>query len=156
MTATDNSTLRALLDAVLANPADDLPRLVYADALEEAGDGERAEFIRRQVTEGGTKVERMMYMIPEPVSYSAIPPSLAVHNTLARYYETDEYWRRGVVAEVRCALDVWVGSPCDSQICSSGRVTYRNRRNRDCTLCHGTGRVGSVGRRIVAEHPVER
>jgi uncharacterized protein (TIGR02996 family) len=35
-----------LLPAVLAAPDDDLPRLVYADALEEAGDVARAEFIR--------------------------------------------------------------------------------------------------------------
>ncbi len=40
----------ALLSAVLANPADDLPRLVFADWLEENGtsdaDAARAEFIR--------------------------------------------------------------------------------------------------------------
>ena len=49
----------ALLAAILANPDDDLPRLVYADWLEENGDallgaerssaGERAAFIRAQV-----------------------------------------------------------------------------------------------------------
>jgi uncharacterized protein (TIGR02996 family) len=39
---------RAFLDAVLANPDDDTPRLVYADWLEENGDGPRAEFIRLQ------------------------------------------------------------------------------------------------------------
>jgi uncharacterized protein (TIGR02996 family) len=38
-----------LLPAVLAAPDDDLPRLVYADALEEAGDAARAEFIRVQI-----------------------------------------------------------------------------------------------------------
>ncbi len=39
---------RALLRAVIAAPADDLPRLVYADWLEEHGDPDRAEFIRVQ------------------------------------------------------------------------------------------------------------
>ena len=38
----------ALLAGVIAAPDDDLPRLVYADWLEEAGDGDRAEFIRVQ------------------------------------------------------------------------------------------------------------
>ena len=38
-----------LLSAVLASPDDDLPRLVYADTLEEAGDVARAEFIRVQI-----------------------------------------------------------------------------------------------------------
>lgn len=39
----------ALLAAILATPADDLPRLVYADWLDENGEGERAEFIRLAV-----------------------------------------------------------------------------------------------------------
>jgi uncharacterized protein (TIGR02996 family) len=38
----------ALLAAIEANPADDLPRLVYADWLEEHGQAVRAEFIRLQ------------------------------------------------------------------------------------------------------------
>jgi uncharacterized protein (TIGR02996 family) len=39
----------AFLNAVMERPDDDLPRLVYADYLEEAGDVERAEFIRVQL-----------------------------------------------------------------------------------------------------------
>ncbi len=39
----------ALLQAVCANPDDDLPRLVYADWLEEQGQPDRAEFIRLQL-----------------------------------------------------------------------------------------------------------
>src|SRR3954447_17608304 len=38
----------ALLAAILAAPDDDLPRLVFADFLEEEGDDEYARFIRRQ------------------------------------------------------------------------------------------------------------
>src|SRR5688572_11118603 len=38
----------ALLRAIVANPADDLPRLVYADWLDEHGDPARAEFVRVQ------------------------------------------------------------------------------------------------------------
>lgn len=41
-------TLARLLRGVLENPASDRHRLVYADALDEAGQGERAEFIRVQ------------------------------------------------------------------------------------------------------------
>jgi uncharacterized protein (TIGR02996 family) len=40
---------QALLDEVCAYPADDAPRLVYADWLEETGQPERGEFIRTQV-----------------------------------------------------------------------------------------------------------
>lgn len=42
------TTEGALLQAVLAQSDDDLPRLVLADWLEEHGEGERAEFIRVQ------------------------------------------------------------------------------------------------------------
>jgi uncharacterized protein (TIGR02996 family) len=38
----------ALLSAILAAPDDDVPRLVYADYLEDRGDGPRAAFVRLQ------------------------------------------------------------------------------------------------------------
>jgi uncharacterized protein (TIGR02996 family) len=38
----------AFLDAIIASPDEDAPRLVYADFLEEHGQPERAEFIRLQ------------------------------------------------------------------------------------------------------------
>jgi uncharacterized protein (TIGR02996 family) len=37
------------LAAILAEPDDDLPRLIYADWLDERGDPDRAEFIRTQI-----------------------------------------------------------------------------------------------------------
>jgi uncharacterized protein (TIGR02996 family) len=43
-----DSTARALLNAILAAPDDDAPRLIYADWLDEHGEAERAEFIRVQ------------------------------------------------------------------------------------------------------------
>lgn len=46
MTATDLGTMRR---AVLLDPSDDLARLAFADACEEAGDIGRAEFVRVQV-----------------------------------------------------------------------------------------------------------
>jgi uncharacterized protein (TIGR02996 family) len=45
MSAADRA---AFLRAIAANPDDDLPRLVYADWLDEHGEPERAEFIRLQ------------------------------------------------------------------------------------------------------------
>jgi len=41
--------LRALLAAIVADPADDTARLVYADCLEEQGNIPRAQFIRLQI-----------------------------------------------------------------------------------------------------------
>jgi uncharacterized protein (TIGR02996 family) len=39
---------RGLFRAIVEDPADDVPRLLLADVLEEAGEGERASFIRVQ------------------------------------------------------------------------------------------------------------
>lgn len=46
---TASSEERTLLAAVAAAPGDDVPRLVYADWLDEHGRPERAEFIRLQI-----------------------------------------------------------------------------------------------------------
>jgi uncharacterized protein (TIGR02996 family) len=40
---------RGFLEDIVAHPDDDTPRLVFADWLEDEGDGERAEFIRVQI-----------------------------------------------------------------------------------------------------------
>lgn len=49
MTATTCDTGSGLLRAVLADPASDDSRLIYADYLDEQGEADRAEFIRVQV-----------------------------------------------------------------------------------------------------------
>ena len=51
----------ALLEAVFAAPADDLPRLVYADWLDDHGEAAHAAFIRAQIELGryaGPKTRR--------------------------------------------------------------------------------------------------
>lgn len=45
----DHPEYRAMLAACRATPADDLPRLVLADWLDERGEGERAEWLRQEV-----------------------------------------------------------------------------------------------------------
>ncbi len=47
----------ALLRAVIADPDDDAPRLIYADWLDENGQCERAEFIRIQIALHGMPVD---------------------------------------------------------------------------------------------------
>ena len=44
-----SATEQGLLHAILESPADDGPRLIYADWLDEQGQAPRAEFIRTQV-----------------------------------------------------------------------------------------------------------
>jgi uncharacterized protein (TIGR02996 family) len=101
--------LRPLLDAILANPADDGARLVYADALDEAGDHERAEFVRVQVG-----IDRA----GSPAEFEKLRLRSAElrfhHDDRGRAYQrldwTANYggdvcvFRRGFVHEVRCRL----------------------------------------------------
>lgn len=54
MTATDGA---GLLDAILADPADDGLRLIFADWLEDNGEPARAEFIRAQIALVGVRSE---------------------------------------------------------------------------------------------------
>jgi len=49
MTPSLSAALAGLFAHVLAHPEDDTPRLIYADALDDAGEHERAEFIRVQI-----------------------------------------------------------------------------------------------------------
>src|SRR5690242_1892736 len=42
-------TEEAFIQAIVADPEDDAPRLIYADWLDEQGESERAEFIRVQI-----------------------------------------------------------------------------------------------------------
>ena len=49
----------AFIQAICASPGDDLPRLVYADWLEENGQAERAEFIRLQIRMATASVRRV-------------------------------------------------------------------------------------------------
>lgn len=50
----------ALLAAVAANPHDDLPKLVFADWLDEHGDPERAEFIRTQLAGDEERADELL------------------------------------------------------------------------------------------------
>jgi uncharacterized protein (TIGR02996 family) len=115
---TTDPTLRRLLAAVLADPADDTARLIYADCLEEAGDWQRAEFIRVQcrlwraeiiygsigslppvhfMTAGerdSLKIrERQLLAVAEEKHWAPYPVFLFAPK-----------WQRGFVSEVRCTL----------------------------------------------------
>lgn len=158
----------ALLAAVLDAPDDDLPRLVYADWLEDTGQPERAEFIRVQVAIARC---RCRYM---PCVCDAAPLRHREHalwlrtiqwfNPLVdlgfslRLHAADEapcvVVRRGFVAEVRLPLAAFLGERCDVMACAgSGRNTELNAR---CDNCSGTGRIPGVAADLFARHPIER
>jgi uncharacterized protein (TIGR02996 family) len=90
---------KAFLQAIVENPDDDTPRLVYADWLEEHGQAERAEFIR---------VQCQMFHLPGSPSLMSRSPTLGdvcltdprVHFLLRREGELIYAFRRKWVEEL--------------------------------------------------------
>jgi uncharacterized protein (TIGR02996 family) len=133
-----NTTESGLLAAILAKPEDDLPRLVYADFLDErngSGDAERAEFIRVQVElakcrgnnsdseatslslagilrhSGLKRREERLSRALTRAWYAEFGESSAVTANQAYFkaaMRTAYLFRRGFVASVRCDLVSWL------------------------------------------------
>lgn len=88
----------ALLAAVRDHPAEDTPRLVYADWLEENGQRERAHLIRYEC--GGpdwmTPDEEFAALMLDPRELIDLPPGFALYE-----------FRRGFPSWVACSLANW-------------------------------------------------
>lgn len=152
----------ALIAAVKANPDDDLPRLVAADWLQEHGEDERAEFIRRQCCNDVVLPRLTMLTAFESVlnaqphqcvrgaeAWTATVSSVAWGGLLLLTF------RRGFVSRVSGPLAALVGERCvrcggEGKFRSGEWLTYWE----DCPDCHGTGRTEGVLRRLVRREPV--
>jgi uncharacterized protein (TIGR02996 family) len=96
---------QAFLDAIVSDMEDDAPRLIYADWLDEQGQGERAEFIRVQVERArrpawdaaqvGLRLREQELLKLHGENWLAELPSIEG----ARW----EGFRRGIIAEVSFA-----------------------------------------------------
>jgi uncharacterized protein (TIGR02996 family) len=163
-----NPTESALLQAVIASPDDDLPRLVLADWLEENGQPERAEFIRVQIDLdkcqwqgdliepwGRHLVHREIQLLGVDDSDKWFPGptwlELVADTQVKDGYRFPDgsrsgILRRGFVSEVRCTLTDWCGGECP---CFTNEPDYRHER------CGGTGYLTGIGPAVVRSHPVE-
>jgi len=92
----------ALLRAILDDPDDDAPRLIYADWLEERGEQSRAQFIRAQV-----ELARL------PADHPNRDPFVQIERTLWKANRAEwtawipswirfDRFRRGFLEEIRC------------------------------------------------------
>ena len=90
-TRPSTANLETLLAAVCADPFSDAPRLVYADALQDAGDP-RGEFITLQCTNPGTPRERTLLHAYERVWLGGAEPYLRKQNVV---------FQRGFLAAAR-------------------------------------------------------
>ncbi len=100
------TTAEAFLEDIIANPADDTPRLIYADWLEENEQSERAELIRVQI-----RIQECL----------AADSTSGLHDLFDREAELlgllfghppkwVEEWQvgRGFVFRVRCKCQAWM------------------------------------------------
>jgi uncharacterized protein (TIGR02996 family) len=170
MTLTSPAAL-GLLRAIVEDPTDDLPRLLLADVLEEAGDP-RGEFIRVQI-----ELARLSrwpcggYYCNESVGHiDCEDPARERRGALRRRERellrthgyrwkldvnkllvsrlADGVFRRGFVASVNLTCGDWCGAECPC---------YWTEQNSDgtCSRCHGTGRTGRHGPALVLAAPIE-
>ncbi len=103
----------ALLRAVCESPDDDVPRLVFADWLEENGEAERAEFIRAEI-----ELDRQPgYPDDFGIEYERLNDKLTAYlskwewrRELAIYGDVEVVWRRGFAEIIRCDTQEWLGS----------------------------------------------
>lgn len=177
--------LTQCLLTVLANPADDGPRLVYADLLEECGQCDRAEFIRMQVElaaehqvlgncrawrDENDEMDMDCGCCPACQLRILADELLAVHEAewlaeemgliwvVKNIPPVKVAWKRGFVSQIECTLAVWRGRTCER--CSGkGWIGYHSddpeRGGDSCPTCHGVGRTGGIGPQLVRRAPVE-
>lgn len=135
-----------LLRAVLADPADDHARLVYADRLDAEGEHERAEFIRLEI---------MASDIRKNCQCGGCVKSGQHHNgpcAVAREWIVADGRACRLIARIRLLADVfafeWFPSIPEGSCSWSRGFIHTLRGPLAALLEHGP--------RIVAEHPVER
>jgi uncharacterized protein (TIGR02996 family) len=172
-------TRRLLLRYVLDNPADDPPRLAYADHCAGSGDGERAEFIRAQCGVEQTPCQDPRWVFEFPPREPDCPHCALerrAYSLLEKHCGTCEPelsrvflrflgsgagrppcawgWCRGFVAEVRCACPIWMKhGPAVVAGHPVVRVTLSNKRP---AACPGPAYWSApVGGDVVHELPAE-
>jgi uncharacterized protein (TIGR02996 family) len=102
---------RAFLDAIIAAPDDDLPRLVFADWLQEHDQPERAEFIRVQCelartpagTPEATELKARSYALLRAHEKEWTPEALKPFFYESREHDNFCYWERGFPSKISIA-----------------------------------------------------
>jgi len=159
MKYTDRPRWKDLIAAIIAAPADDLPRLVAADWLDSVGEYGRAEFIRIQcelVAHEATKKTGQHHNGPDRARKSLVEQAAL----LMPAGSPKDTYRRGFVCEVHCKLDECMGGPCSS--CGGSGIIHNDMHyakhysSETCITCKGTGGQRGIGPNFVREQPIER
>jgi uncharacterized protein (TIGR02996 family) len=185
MTTTDHNTdaeYLALMRGILETPADDAPRLIIADWLEENGEDQRAEFIRVQCElarhikefESACDTHGRYYHMPDSYRMDLYRKIGLLCGPHVDGQWGDNYWKwfledfpgptnlphrpvvtRGFVSEVRLTCAEFCGRPCEN--CRDGQeyVLAGPESHWDkCASCSGTGRIEGVARALFERHPI--
>ena len=120
---------RRHLDAILANPGDDLPRLVYADWLEENGESERAEYIRLAINN-----PHKDYYCRCDMCRHEVRLMVKLYEPLCPWSDPRDQYRvnRGFIAEIRGPLAALLEH--GPAICAEHPVTAVEVTDREPTL----------------------
>jgi uncharacterized protein (TIGR02996 family) len=170
------TTTNALMQAVLRHPADDLPRLLYADELDAAGECERAEFVRVQIELAKWEMypgERFNGFSHEGKRYEFTPTAsliarekellhLEYKREIKLIAEVIGYqgnlisnfvtYRRGFPSAISLPMALLMGGECER--CGGYGHTELFPYFK-CPPCHGTGRVPGLIDTIFSQWPVE-
>jgi uncharacterized protein (TIGR02996 family) len=142
-----------LLQDVCANPADDVPRLVYADWLEDNGDPQRAEFIRTHV-----EMAKLGEGHRRHASLFQRAQALLMRNASVWHGELPDWARprgyglgsydRGFLREIHCTARQWLkGAKTLLRTVPVDHLSVSNATGKVGELCRHPGfeRVRSLG-----------
>lgn len=144
-TVIDTHDATGLLEAIARDPADDVPRLVYADWCEDNGDPDRAEFIRLQIQADREKtgirpLVRKIATLLERNHTIWMQPFQAIVSKESAALLPEWRWSRGFISTVRLPLAEFMCDYSDKPLRG-----LRTRNMRD-----------GVAARLFRAAPVER
>lgn len=149
----------ALLRRVCEKPADNAPRGVIADWIQDHGDDERAEFIRLQCNgmECGPGDRNSIPSFAVAKSYFANCPNFPQGSFVK--------WSRGFISEIRLTCAEFIGGPC-GKCNGTGWITSRvwhgptqdddeiSTSSSPCEHCKRTGHIDGIARELFQKHPI--
>ena len=158
-----------MIRSILISPNDDLPRLIYADWLDENGQSDRAAFIRVQIdiangdiSQKSKDLEHRLWMLDSNRlaihKYNLRFNLSAVCTVIDQWYSPNHVIftvRRGLVEEISCKQTDWVGMPC-SECNGTGINNGEGNFTQICLICKGKKRFNIFAERVGAIWPITK
>jgi len=144
---------RLLIQAILENPFDDLPRLIIADWYEGNEQLKRAEFIRYQIANNASGNCICGARGPSHVCSTCVMFDVKnVSGTSAMVIT-----RRGFIDEIRCTQSDFIGRHCGRCWATPGFLTDGAGGSREvCPACKGQIIEGGIAKRVGESWPVTK